>query len=74
MYNTILPHFYLYYSNEYVGAGFNENKKIGLILILTVAFKKGPLPKNDFGPVEAAGRSQTRPVEFFGRGPFYYGN
>mgnify|MGYP000977899070 CR=1 FL=1 len=74
MYNTILPHFYLYYSNEYVGAGFNENKKIGLILILTVAFKKGPLSKNDFGPAEAAGRSQTRPVEFFGRGPFYYSN
>jgi len=74
MYNTILPHFYLYYSSEYVGAGFNENKKIGLILILTVAFKKGPLSKNDFGPAEAAGRSQTRPVEFFGRGPFYYGN
>ena len=74
MYNTILPHFYLYYSNEYVGAGFNKNKKIGPSPILTVEFKKGPLSKNDFGPAEAGGRSQTRSVEFFGRGPFYYGN
>ena len=74
MYNTILPHFYLYYSNEYVGAGFNENKKIGPSPILTVEFKKGTISKNDFGPAEAEGRSQTRPVEFFGRGPSYYGN
>ena len=45
MYNTILPHFYLYYSNEYVGAGFNENKKIGPSPILTVEFKKGTISK-----------------------------
>ena len=74
MYNTILPHFYLYYSNEYVGAGFNENKKIGPSPILTVEFKKGTISKNDFGPAESEGRSQTRPVEFFGMVPFFYSN
>ena len=73
-YNTILPYFYLYYFNEYVGANLKGNIKNWAYGYIDCRRKKGPLSKNDFGPAEAVGRSQTRPVEFFGRGPFYYSN
>ena len=69
---TTLPS--LWILNEYVGTNLRRHIKRLAYGCIDCRGKKGPLSKNDFGPAEAAGRSQTRPVEFFGRGPFYYGN
>ena len=47
-YNTILPYFYLYYFNEYVGANLKGNIKNWAYGYIDCRRKKGPLSKNDF--------------------------
>lgn len=47
-YNTILPYFYLYYFNEYVGANLKGNIKDWAYGYIDCRRKKGPLSKNDF--------------------------
>ena len=47
-YNTILPYFYLYYFNEYVGANLKGNIKNWAYGYIDWRRKKGPLSKNDF--------------------------